>query len=81
MRFSMTDHYDFSELIEVIKLGFREQAIHPQGLNSSQTNGTLYPTGDPRNKEAYSREDSSIMPVIGSSKLLCTRAGSRRNWL
>ena len=46
----MTDRYDFIELEEIIRLGFREQAMHPQGLNSSQTNGTLYPTGVQRNK-------------------------------
>jgi len=45
----MSDHHDFSELDEMILLGFREQAIHPQGLNSSQTHGTLYPVGDLRN--------------------------------
>ena len=45
----MSDYHDFSELDEMILLGFREQAIHPQGLNSSQTHGTLYPVGDLRN--------------------------------
>ena len=75
----MTDHYDLSELDEMIKLGFREQAMHPQGLNSSQTNGTLYPVGDPKNKEPYSLEESSTVPASGSSKPLHTRAGSRKN--
>jgi len=69
----MTDHYDFSELDEMIKLGLREQAIHPQGLNSSQTHSTLYPAGDPRNKKPQTREESAS----GSSKPLHTRAGSR----
>jgi len=46
----MTDNDDFSELGEMIRLALREQAIHPQGLNSSQTHGTLYPVGDPRNE-------------------------------
>ena len=46
----MTDNDDFSELGEMIRLAFRQQAIHPQGLNSSQTHGTLYPLGDPRNE-------------------------------
>ena len=72
----MTDRYDFSELEEMIRLGFREQAIHPQGLNSSQTNGTLCPAGDQRNKEPSLKD-----PVIGSSKLLRTGVGSRRHWV
>ena len=76
-RFSdMTDRYDFTELEEIIKLGFREQAMHPQGLNSSQTNGTLYPAGDQRNKEPSLKD-----PEIGSSKLLRTGVGSRRCWV
>jgi hypothetical protein len=79
MRFNMTDHDDLSELTEMIMLGLREQAMHPQGLNSSQTNGTLYPTGDPRNKKPYSREECLTLPAIGSSKPLRTRAGSRLN--
>ena len=78
----MTGHYDFSELTEMIRLGFREQAMHPQGRNSSQTNGTLYPTGDPRNKEPRSHEPSLIEESVSvSSKLMHIRAGSRRNWL
>ena len=77
----MTDRYDFSELEEIIRLGLREQAIHPQGLNSSQTHGTLYPAGDPRNKEPRSHEASSLEePASVSSKLMHIRAGSRRNW-
>ena len=68
----MSDHHDFSELDEMILLGFREQAIHPQGLNFSQTHGTLYPVGDLRNKESSLNE-----PVAGSSKPMRIRAGSR----
>jgi len=45
----MTDRNDLSELGEMIRLALREQSIHPQGLNSSQTHGTLYPVGDLRN--------------------------------
>ena len=82
-RFSdMTDRYDFSELEEIMRLGLREQAIHPQGLNSSQTHGTLYPAGDPRNKQPRSHEVSPLEePASVSSKLMHIRAGSRRNWL
>ena len=69
----MTDHYDFRELDEMIKLGLREQAIHPQGLNSSQNHSTLYPASDPRKKQPQTREESAS----GSSKPLHTRAGSR----
>jgi hypothetical protein len=69
----MTDHYDFSELDEMLKLGLREQAIHPQGLNSSQTHRTHYPAGDPRNKQPHTNEESAS----GSSKPLRTRAGSK----
>jgi hypothetical protein len=77
----MTDRYDFSELEEIIRLGFREQAMHPKGLNSSQTHGTLYPAGDPRNKEPRSHEASLLEePVSVSSKLMHIRAGSRQNW-
>jgi len=81
-RFSdMTNRYDFTELEEMIRLGFREQAMHPQGLNSSQTHGTLYPAGDPRNKEPRSYEASSLEePASVSSKLMHIRAGSRQNW-
>ena len=75
----MADHYDFSELDEMIKLGFREQAMHPQGLNSSQTHSTLYPAGDPRNKQPHTHEEASKAAVSGSSKPLHTRAGSRYN--
>ena len=68
----MTDRHDLSELTEMIRLALREQAILPQGLNSSQTHGTLYPVGDVRNKESSLNE-----PVAGSSKLMRIRAGSR----
>jgi hypothetical protein len=47
----MIDQHNLSELEEMILLGLREQAIHPQGLNSSHTHGKLYPVGDPRNNE------------------------------
>jgi len=81
-RFSdMADRYDFSELEEIMRLGLREQAIHPQGLNSSQTHGTLYPAGDSTNKELRLHEASSIEELSSvSSKLMHIRAGSRRNW-
>jgi len=52
----MTDQHDLSELTEMIRLGLRGQALHPQGLNSSQTHGTLYPVGDERNKEPVSNK-------------------------
>ena len=78
----MTGSYDVSELDEMIRLGFREQAMHPKGLNSSQTHGTLYPAGDPKNKEPRSYEASSLDgPARVSSKLMHIRGGSRRNWL
>lgn len=70
----MTDKHDMSEMTEIIRQGFREQSAHPEGLNSSQTHGTLYPAGDPRNKEPYLNE-----PVTGSSRLMHKRAGSRSN--
>ena len=73
----MTDHYDFSELNEMIKLGFREQAMHPQGLNSSHTHSTLYPASEPRNKQPQIQEESPKAAASGSSKPLHTRAGSR----
>jgi hypothetical protein len=72
----MSNRYDFSELEEMIRLGLREQAIHPQGLNSSQTHGTLYPVGDPRNDGTHPRQK----PKLTSSKLMRTGIGSRRNW-
>tara|TARA_B110000093_G_C12785649_1_gene332429 strand:+ start:453 stop:722 length:270 start_codon:yes stop_codon:yes gene_type:complete len=79
---NMTGSYDFSELDEMIRLGFREQAMHPKGLNSSQTHGTLYPAGDPRNKQPRSHEPSLIEESASvSSKLMHIRAGSRQNWL
>ena len=81
MRFGITDHDDFRELIEIIRLGIREQSLHPQGLNSSQTTGIFYPTADPRVKKPYSHEKSLTLPAIGSSKPLRTRAGSRQNWV
>ena len=73
----MTDHYSFSELEEMIRLGFREQAMQPQGLNSSQTHSTFYPAGDPRNKQPQTHEESPKVAASGSSKPLHTRAGSR----
>ena len=71
----MTDRIDFSEFEEMARLGFREQALHPQGLNSSQTHGTLYPVGDPRNDKTPPPEQ----PTLTSSKLMRTGANSRRN--
>ena len=70
----MTKRYDFSELNEIIKLGMREQSTHPQGLNSSQTHGTLYPVGDPRNDDPPQQGQATLT----SSKLMRIRAGSRR---
>ena len=72
----MTDQHNLSELEEMILLGLREQAVHPDGLNSSQTHGTLYPVGDERNKEPLSNEE----PSLNSSKFMRTGIGSRRNW-
>ena len=72
----MTEQHDLGELTEMIRLGLREQAIHPQGLNSSQTHGTLYPVGDERNKEPISNKK----PSLNSSELMRTGIGSRRNW-
>jgi len=66
----MTDRYDFSELGEMIRLALREQAIHPQGLNSSQTHGTFYPVGDLRNDGRPLQEQ----PKLNSHKLLRPRA-------
>jgi N-formylglutamate amidohydrolase len=73
------DQIDFSELEEIIRLAFREQANHPQGLNSSHTHGTLYPAGDPRNNDTFLKDEVQADPVIGTSKPL--RVGSRRNWI
>jgi len=73
----MTDTYSFSELGEMIRLALREQAIHPQGLNSSQTHGTLYPVYDKRNEKQISNKE----PSLNSSKLMRTGIGSRRNWV
>jgi hypothetical protein len=70
----MTKRYDFSELDEIIQLAMREQSTHPQGLNSSQTHGTLYPVGDPRNDDPPQQEQATL----ASSKLMRIRAGSRR---
>ena len=56
----MIDQYNLSELEEMILLGFREQAIHPQGLNSSHTHGTLYPVGDPRNDKNCSQNNQHL---------------------
>jgi hypothetical protein len=72
----MIDQHNLSELEEMILLGLREQAIHPQGLNSSQTHGNIYPVGDERNKEPISNKK----PSLNSSKLMQTGIGSRRNW-
>ena len=72
----MIDQYDLSELEEMILLGLREQAIHPQGLNSSHTHGTRFPAGDERNQERLSTKE----PSLNSSKLMRTGIGSRRNW-
>jgi hypothetical protein len=71
----MTDQHDLGELTEMILLGLREQAIHPQGLNSSHTYGTLYPVGDPRNDGTHLHQESKLT----SSKLMRTGIGSRRN--
>jgi N-formylglutamate deformylase len=71
------DQNDFSELEEIIRLAFREQANHPQGLNSSHTHGTLYPAGDPRNNETLLQNEVQDNPVSGTSKPM--RVGSRRN--
>ena len=77
----MADSDEFSELGEMIRLALREQDIHPQGLNSSQTHGTLYPAGDPRNEASPTDKKPSLKtPVSGSSRLMRTGAGSRRNW-
>ena len=77
----MTDLVDFSELEEIMRFALREQAIHPQGLNSSQTHGTLYPVGDSRNKVSPTDKEPSLKePASGSSRLMRTGAGSRRNW-
>ena len=70
----MTDRNDLSELGEMIRLALIEQATHPQGLNSSQTHGALYPVGDPRNDDPPQREQATLT----SSKLMRIRAGSRR---
>ena len=73
------DQNDFSEFEEIIRLAFREQANHPQGLNSSHTHGTLYPAGDPRNDVTLLKDEAPTDPVGGTSKPL--RVGSRRNWI
>ena len=69
----MTDSYEFNELGEMIRLALREQSIQPQGLNSSQTHGTLYPVGDPRNDEQLQLEK----PKLNSHRLMRPRAGWR----
>ena len=66
----MTDTYNFSQLGEMIRLALREQAIHPKGLNSSQTHGTLHPLGDPRNDGSPAQEQ----PKLNSHKLMRPRA-------
>ena len=67
----MIDQHNLSELEEMILLGLREQAIHPQGLNSSHTHGTLYPVGDSRNIKA----PDSTHSTLTSHKLMRTRGG------
>ena len=69
----MTDQHDLSELTEMIQLGLREQAIHPQGLNSSHTHGARYPVGDPRNDLPLQPKK----PKPHSHKLMRPRAGWR----
>ena len=69
----MTNRHNFSELEEIIRLAMQEQAIHPQGLNSSHTRGTLYPLGDPRNDGSPPQEQ----PKLNSHKLMRPRAGWR----
>ena len=72
----MIDQHNLSELEEMILFGLIEQAIHPQGLNSSHTHGTRYLASDERNKEPlYTKE-----PSLNSSKLMRTGIGSSRNW-
>ena len=73
----MTDLHDLSELMEIMRLGLREQSIHLEGLNSSQTHGTLYPVGDPRNDKT----PQPGQPTLTSSKLMRTGTNSRRNWV
>ena len=72
----MIDQHNLSELEEMILLGLREQAFHPQGLNSSHDHGALYPVREPRNDEARPYPESKL----NSSKLMRTGIGSRRNW-
>ena len=74
----MTNSYNFSELGEIIRFALREQSIHPQGLNSSLTHGTLYPAGDPRNEASPTGKEPSLKdPISGSSRFIRTGAGSR----
>ena len=70
----MIDQHNLSELEEMILLGLREQAAHPQGLNSSHTHGTLYPVGDLRNDQTRPLQE----PSLNSSKLMRIGIGSRR---
>ena len=70
LKVKMIDQYNLSELEEMILIGFREQAIHSQGLNSSQTHGTLYPVGDLRNDGRPPEEQ----PKLNSHKLMGPRA-------
>jgi len=72
----MIDQHNLSELEEMILLGLREQAVHPQGLNSSHTHGTRYPIGDPRNDEPPHPEKTKII----SSNLMPKGLGSKHNW-
>ena len=69
----MIDQHNLSELEEIIRLALREQSIQPQGLNSSQTHGTLYPVGDPRNDKQLQLEK----PKLNSHRLIRPRAGWR----
>ena len=66
----MIDQHNLSELEEMILLGLREQAFHPQGLNSSHTHGTRYPKGDLRNDGRPPQEK----PKLNSHKLMRPRA-------
>ena len=69
----MIDQHNLSELEEIILLALKEQSVHPQGLNSSQTHGALYPVGDPRNDEQIQLEKAKL----NSHRLMRPRAVSR----
>tara|TARA_B110000211_G_scaffold212311_1_gene251880 strand:- start:361 stop:621 length:261 start_codon:yes stop_codon:yes gene_type:complete len=70
----MTDLVGFSELEEIMRLALREQAIHPQGLNSSQIHGTLYPLGDARNKVSPTDKEPSLKEPAAGPADLCPQA-------